>query len=71
MTVIAFTTTNNLTPDLQRLVAWAVTEGLAWFLSLSPGMAMAAIWLVVFMVVAGLFIAFDALIRFILRNVEY
>lgn len=60
----------NLTPDTQQLAGWLVTEALAWFQSISLALAMVTIWLAVFMVLSGLFIAFDAIIRLILRNVN-
>lgn len=33
--MIAFSTV-NLTPDMQQIAAWLVTEGLAWFQSAAP-----------------------------------
>lgn len=54
MTVLFTSTT--LSPDLAQLVAWAVTEGLAWFLSLPPEGAMTTIGIGCFVVLASLFL---------------
>lgn len=68
--MIAFALT-NLSPDPQRLTAWLVQEAMGWFLSLSPALAAFTVWLGLFVVVAISFVIFDAIIRFVLRNVEY
>jgi hypothetical protein len=47
-----------------------VSEALSWFLSLSPELAMVTLCLGSFMAIATGFIAFDAIIRLVLRNVN-
>lgn len=41
--MIAFATT-NLTPDLQRVIGWLVSETLAWLLSLTPQQLAYGVW---------------------------
>lgn len=69
---ILFTTT-HLTPDTQRIVAWAVQEALAWFLSLAPEGAAATLFLVTALIMSltlVIFMMLDALIQTLLRNMD-
>lgn len=60
-----------LAPDSQRILAWLISETLAWLQSATPGVAAATGALFLYISIAIAYIAFDALIRVFLRNVQY
>lgn len=65
--MIIFTTT-NLTPDAQAIIAWLITEGMAWFLSLPANLAVTTVALGCFVVLAGLFLLAEWILTWAVRQ---
>lgn len=65
--MITFATT-NLTPDTQAIIAWLVSEGLAWFLSLPANLAVTTIALGCFVLLAALFLLAEQVLTWAVKQ---
>lgn len=59
--IIAFAST-TLAPDFRQTLGRLTSEGLAWFLSLSPEGAITVMYLVIFALVSSAFLATESML---------